>query len=326
MEIENEIPIEESTDTNYISLEDYQCLDECFEFFPKIKKSKKIENFWKKKITEINKQEVKSISEVVSRGLISQTNFYKIALQSSDNYFLKGNLVLPEKEISNPTIINIHDYAIPQTSISSYHLNKIGIAQIFLSLRKHENFATKPKNSNFLINHSDNIKEHFLTQIYCDSISSLNCISNLDGIDENSIILHGNGIGSSICIFASAFSEKVKGLILDEISISSIGEATLNLDDNWIFEFKQAVENNTLQNEDFLPNLNYFDVLNFVENIKVPVLLFLKFEKENMQKTKQAFAFFNYLNCDKRVKIFLNDDIDEKEKIKNNFIEEIFKI
>ena len=165
-----------------------------------------------------------------------------------------------------------------------------------------------------------------MTKFYYDSFSSLKFLSDFQGIDKKSIILSGRGIGSSAAIFSAVHFPNIKGLILDEIDVGFISKETFKLKVNWMLYIQEALKDQFFDTKNFLSILKFFDILHFVQKIKIPTLLFLQYDKENPQKSKQAFAFFNYLKCDKQIKIFTDnkkENREEKNKIKINFIKKL---
>ena len=310
--------IETTLSKNFISLDDY------FLLRPEIKKPVGFDNFWKGFMKKLKNKKKKDYIELLSKGLISKTIFYNIALESLDSYLLKANFILILKHKKNPAVLYLENYENDKQENFNSELTKIGVSQFFLFMRNPEFFFSKQIEKN--LNDRDNF---FLTNLYHDSFYSLKFLSKFEGIDKKNIILSGKGIGSSSAIFSAVHFPNTKGLILDEIDVGFISKETFKLKVNWMMNIQESLKDQFFDTENFLSTLKFFDILHFVQKIKIPTLLFLQYDKENPQKSKQIFAFFNYLKCDKRIKVFVHEnkeDIEEKKKIKINFIKELFKI
>ncbi|KPA31355.1 Acetyl xylan esterase [Leptospira interrogans] len=76
-------------------------------------------------------------------------------------------------------------------------------------------------------------------------------------------------------------------------------------------------------------SLAYYDSINFSKKIKVPTLVSVGME-DRISHPKSIFAFFNHLNCDKRMQVYPTEGNeagfkDEKQNGANlEFVREIF--
>ncbi|TGN18583.1 acetylxylan esterase [Leptospira idonii] len=315
--------------------------DECFQTFPKLDPPEDLDAFWKEGIAALKKVPVKATYKTILKGSFIWESLNEISFQGIGNYTIHGKLSIPRKRGNRPVVVFFHDYLAPEEEIQKGY-SDLGIAQLHITLRGHgEEMIQAPIDPNTgknLPNWSPNyfadgldLKEDFyMRKLYLDVYRTIEFLRLSDGIDGDQIILHGKSLGSALSVFGAAYTDRIKGLILETPSFCYIDKDQLSLRANpWVREMLPSLEKRATKKVDYKKSLAYFDSVHFAKKIKIPALFSCGME-DNLSHPKSIFALFNHMNCDKRMQIYPNEGNDagkEKQAQANlEFVKEIFQV
>lgn len=315
--------------------------DECFQTFPKLDPPSDLEAFWKEEIQSLKKIPIKESYKTILKGSFIWESLNDVSFQSAGNYTIHGKLAIPRKRGDRPVVVQFHDYmSTPEEILKGY--SEIGVAQLHITLRGHgaemieapidPQTGKIPPNwsPNYFAERLDSKSEFYMRNLYLDVLRTIEFLRLSDGIDGDKIILHGRSLGSALAVFGAAFSDRVKGLILETPSFCFIDKDQLSLKTNpWVRELLPAVEKRATKKIDFKKELAYFDAIHFAKKIKIPALFSCGMVDEKSHP-KAVFALFNHMNCDKRMQLYPqegNEAGGEKQANANlEFVKEVFGV
>ncbi|MCZ8156110.1 MAG: acetylxylan esterase [Leptospira sp.] len=315
--------------------------DVCFQTFPKLDPPDDLDAFWKEGFLQLKKVPIQSTFKTVLKGSFIWESLNEVSFQGIGNYTIHGKLAIPRKRGDRPVVVFFHDYMGVDEEIHKGY-SDLGVAQLHVSLRGHGNEMLQapvdPVTNKTVINWSANYfaegldpkEDFYMRKLYLDVIRTIEFLRLADGIDGDQIILHGKSLGASLAVFGAAYSDRVKGLILETPNFCYIDKDQLSLKQNpWVREMLPTLEKRATKKIDYKKALAYFDSIQFAKKIKIPALFSCGMEDEKSHP-KSIFALFNHMNCDKRMQIYPNEGNEagkEKQPTANlEFIKEIFKV
>ncbi|TGN08316.1 acetylxylan esterase [Leptospira ilyithenensis] len=315
--------------------------DECFQTFPKLDPPSDLESFWKEGFQELKKVPIKATYKTVLKGSFIWESLNDVSFQGIGNYTIHGKLAIPRKRGDRPVVVFFHDYLAPEEEIQKGY-SDLGVAQLHITLRGHGEEMIQapidPNTGNKLPNWSPNYfatgldskEDFYMRKLYLDVIRTIEFLRLSDGIDGDQIILHGKSLGSALSVFGAAFTDRIKGLILETPSFCYIDKDQLSLKSNaWVREMAPSLEKRATKKIDYKKELAYFDAVYFAKKIKIPALFTCGME-DSLSHPKAIFALFNHMNCDKRMQIYPtegNEAGKEKQPLVNiEFVKEIFQL
>jgi cephalosporin-C deacetylase len=313
--------------------------DECFQTFPKLDPPSDLETFWKEGIASLKKIPIRETYKTVLKGSFIWESLNEVTYQSIGNYTIHGKLAIPRKRGDRPVVVQFHDYMADAEEIQKGY-SELGVAQLHITLRGHgkemveapidpQTGKTPPNWSpNYFASGLDTKEDFYMRKLYLDVIRTIEFLRITDGIDGGQIILHGKSLGSALAVFGAAFSDRIKGLILETSSFCHIDKDQLSLRGNpWVRELLPSLEKRATKKVDFKKELAYFDSVHFAKKIKIPALFSCGMTDEKSHP-KALFALFNHMNCDKRMQLYPtegNEAGGEKQAIANlEFVKEVF--
>ena len=282
--------------------------DECFQTRPIVSPPANFDEFWKEAINDLKNVPIKKqYKSNLKLNALKETNA-DVQYQSLGNINLDATLITPRWKNSCPIVVHFHDYnGTRHEKIRS--LTELGIGQLLVSLRGHdlpnqvEISEGQEHTLGYFRNFLDNPKQHYLCLLYVDVIRTIEFLRLTETVDATKIILHGKNLGASMALFGAAFSDRVKGIILETPNFCYVNSEQMELEVSWAKELNSALNNPKFKKNTFKTFLGYFDSLNLVSKIQIPTLITVGME-DTVSSPKSAFALMNNLNCDKRMQIF----------------------
>jgi cephalosporin-C deacetylase len=219
-------------------------------------------------------------------------------------------------------------------------LTDFGIAQFHIDLRWHGSQLIYPKENpddpipegwtpGYFEKNLDDPSRFYMKALYLDALRCIEFVRLYSGMDGKRIILCGKGIGGAMAVFGAAFSDRIVGIVCENINFCYITKEQLSLPASWMKEISSAYSRLKTKKADYKKNLQYFDALYFAKNVKVPALFSCGME-DSISRPQSIFALFNHLNCDKRMQIYPshgnNIDRERQDAVNLEFFKEIFGI
>ncbi len=315
--------------------------DECFQTFPKLDTPSDLDTFWKEGFQLLKKVPIRETYKTVLKGSFIWESLNEVSFQGIGNYTIHGKLAIPRKRGNRPVVVFFHDYMEPEEEIQKGY-SDLGVAQLHVNLRGHgaemipapvdPNTGKKLLNwsPNYFAEGLENKEDFYMRKLYLDVIRTIEFLRLSDGIDGDNIILHGKSLGSALAVFGAAYSDRIKGLILETPSFCYIDKDQMSLKGNhWVREMTPTLEKRATKKIDYKKEVAYFDCIHLAKKIKIPALFTCGME-DNLSHPKSIFALFNHMNCDKRMQIYPtegNEAGKEKQPAVNlEFVKEIFQL
>lgn len=236
-------------------------------------------------------------------------------------------------------VVYFHDYGVDRPAIIK-GLTEIGVAQLILNLRGHGSQLVRPLlkegeipdpdwTPGYFTKGLDGKDSFYMKGLYLDVIRTVEFLRLTDGIDGDKIILFGKSMGASLSIFGAAYTNRIKGLILETPNFCHIDDLQLKLEKSWMKELDAQLNSSKTKKSAMKKSLAYYDSLNFSKKIKIPTLVSVGME-DKISHPKSIFAFFNHLSCDKRMQVYPTEGNeaglkgDKQNGVNLEFVREIF--
>lgn len=287
--------------------------DECFQTYPELNIPSDLDEFWSEAIRDLKNFPIKKQSKALLKGSIIKETIYDISFQSWQNATLNGTLVIPRKRGDLPVLVHFHDYCKERPAIIK-GLTELGVAQLIIDLRGHGSQLVRPQlkegetfdpdwTPGYFSKGLDGKDSFYMKGLYLDVIRAIEFLRLTDGIDGEKIILSGKSMGASLALFGAAFTNRIKGLILETPNFCHIDDAQLKLGKSWTKEIAEQLNASKNKKTAMKKSLAYYDSINFSKKIKIPALVSVGLD-DKVSHPKSVFGLFNHLNCDKRMQVY----------------------
>ena len=289
--------------------------DECFQTFPQINAPDDLDQFWKESQKELKSVAIREELHAPLKGRHVKDTVYNVSFQSALNYKIKGTLVIPRKRGDLPVLVYFHDYYASRPKYID-GLTDLGIAHLIIDLRGHGSELVKPVfppekkkeeeawTPGYFLEGIEDKDSFYLKYLYLDVIRCIDFLRLTKGIDSEKIYLHGKNLGASMALFGAAYSNRVKALILETPNFCYVTEEQLKSASAWSREIASYSRDLTPARKTKLKkNIAYFDSLNFVKKINMPVMVSCGL-KDKISNPKSVFSVINHLKGDKQIHVY----------------------
>jgi cephalosporin-C deacetylase len=285
--------------------------DRFFLHLPPLTKEEDFSTFWNYSISELKGIPLESAIEK-NNTQSEKFDIYNASFSGYKKYRIKGELYLPKAhEQKSKIIILIHDYNLP-VKINIDLLDK-DLAYFVLLLRGHDFPVNSPVNKEepktlgFMTDNLLDKDSFYLKQIYLDALRSIDFLRLNKNLDCKEIGIIGKGLGAAAAVFAASQSSRITSLVLDSPSFCYLELFQNFSKSDAANEINSFILNNKSQKIVIKKNLSYFDAINHLQKIIIPVLACIGL-RDVISPPECAFALFNHLKCDKTAEIFPEDD------------------
>ncbi len=286
-----------------------------FLHLPQLVREENFYEFWKNSLIDQKRISLNPEFTQDNRKSGDRFSVYNVTYRGFLRTKITGELFIPVKSKKPRVIIHIHDYnnikRFKQTYLDST------VAYFFITLRGHNDLIITDEQQStpgFMIEHILDIETYYVKAVYLDVYRAADAMRLNPLLDCSSIGMMGKGLGAAAALFTSAFSKRVKALVLDTPSFCYLQMSqNLSTSDaaNEINEYVSTVRSKKNQ---IKKNLSYFDMLNFTDRIKCPVLATVGL-KDTISPPECIFALFNHLKCEKTIEVYPDDGHDAGGKL-----------
>lgn len=234
------------------------------------------------------------------------SDVYEIQYNSTDNTVIYGWLTVPKTGKRNAILYNISDY---MSELKPEYRREVAVLSI-----NTRGTGSSTTNYNYgynelgLINIKDKNK-YSLKGAVLDALRGIELVNTLAGklgLNNNKIIIGGNGLGGSIAVILAALYPNLKGIFLDSPSFLDF-RSTINFNEGLVSTtfpssmFKAYYSNKKMPKDLLLNTLDYFDAVHFAPYVSCAVLI--GFGQKNINTPPIAVNnFFNQLRVSKKDK------------------------
>ncbi len=279
--------------------------DKYFLNLPPLDRQKDFHAFWKKGIDSVRKVPLDAVTKKSSRKSWGRFAVYDISFQGFMKTRIFGTLHVPKGVKKPRVIIHVHDY----NRLGEINRNILNdsAAYYFMTLRGHDSLLELPAEEQttpgFMIENIMDPETYYVKAVYLDTIRAIDMLRLVPEINCSDIGVMGKGFGAAAALFTAAYSDRVRGLVLDSPAFCNLvlGQ-NLAVSDlaNEINEFVSAVK---AKKKDVKTNLTYFDAINFSDMVRCPVLATMGL-RDSESPPECVMACFNHILSEKYIEVY----------------------
>ena len=182
------------------------------------------------------------------------------------------------------------------------------VAHYFTILRGHNELKFNSDNEEtttpgYMIENILDIENYYVKSVFLDIYKSIDMLRLNKNLDCSKVGIMGKGFGAAAAIFASTYSKRIGGVVLDTPSFCHLPLSQNLSKSDAAKEINSYIASYRSQKNTVKKNLTYFDVLNFADKINCPVLTTVGF-KDIFSPPKCVFSLFNHLLCEKSIEVY----------------------
>jgi cephalosporin-C deacetylase len=283
---------------------------------PKLNRGVDFNKFWDKSISNIKKINIDLSMSKTDRNGMGHFKAFDVTFRGFAKAAVHGTLYQDLKIKKPKVIIYLHDYndctELPVSTLDT------SFAYFFLRMRGHslsypppkkngKNIETEVKTPEFAIENILDSDSYYVKAIYLDAYRLIDALRLIPEIDCSSIGIIGKGLGAASAMFCGCMHERISAIVMESplfanIQLSQNESSSLLI--NEINTYSTAVPK--LKQIQIKNNLALFDILNFTDKIKIPILVTSGL-KDTIAPPSCTMGFFNRLLTDKTIEIYPED-------------------
>lgn len=272
---------------------------------------KDLVNFWDQAKRELNNTPANFIATPRPDLNNKFCDAYEIQYSSTDKTVIYGWLTVPKKSKKNAILYNVSDYI---SELKPEYRRDVAVLSI-------NTRGTGSSTTNYNYGYNElglvNIKDknrYVLKGVVLDALRGIELINALAGklgLNNNKVVIGGNGLGGSVAVILAALYPNLKGIFLDSPSFLDF-RSTINFNEglvNTTFPssmFKAFYYSKKMSKEQVLNTLDYFDAVHFAPYVGCAVLVGWG-QKNNNTPPIAVNNFFNQLRVSKKDKYICKD-------------------
>jgi cephalosporin-C deacetylase len=262
--------------------------------------------FWNDALQELAKiNPAYQITEAPEKTT-AEYKVYKVEMNSLENVKIFGWLTIPKTWIKGkkfPVVVIYPGYQVMMNPLFFY--DYIGLSLNVRGMDKKSEAYPIPDGEEVLTYHIQEKEKYIYRGIYMDCIRGIDFLFANEhlGFDLNRITVLGGSQGASLALVVAALKNKIINTCIADVPIYCDMHMNLEMEPQIkeeAFTFKYInrflnKEAGVFTKEQFLQNFSYFEVQNFIPQIKCSVLMAAAF-KDALAPASTVFCGFNKLN------------------------------
>jgi cephalosporin-C deacetylase len=253
------------------------------------------DSFWQTTISELAavkpqfKMTEKTEQETENRKV------YLIEMRSLDNITVRGWLTIPKTTIRNrrfTTLLALPGY---QVDLKPMLGEDNDIAIITLNVRGQGNSrdVIHPKRPDYISLNAEDKNKYVLRGAIMDCIRAIDFIYSRPELDPKRIEVSGGSLGGFLAAAVAGLDNRVQLVSSQNPILSDI--RNLPDQEDWpMYDLHKYAGEKGIKFNKVLDNLDYFDIKNFAQNIKTPILLGIGL-LDHLAPPNNEYAFYNLI-------------------------------
>ncbi len=279
--------------------------DDYFSTFPASDKAYDFDSFWNESVAKMKNVPLEASIKQNNKKTSSKFKAYNISYNGFMKARITGELLAPYTKEKPRVIIVIHDYN--RAPMIHHQLLPENMAYFFPVLRGHHSLPEETDGEilgpGYMIENILEKERYYVRRVYMDILRGIDLLRLIKELDCSSIGIIGKGFGAATAVVAASFSKRVTALALDTPSFCYLPLSQNISESDAAHEINSFLTEMKTKKSIVKKNMTYFDILNFADKIKCPVLATVGF-KDQISPPKCVFALFNQLLCEKTMSIF----------------------
>ncbi len=276
------------------------------------------EEYWKARIAELKKVPIELEAKTkLSRKILSEQNI-QLGFQGIEKYHLDAHLLAPRKG-NPPAIILFSDYMENPEAHKSFI--QAGFAEIVMHLRGNDETlpkaqATTEEGEETEALHgyfAENLTEknmYYMGQLFLDAYRLVEVVRLRKEVDTGKIGVWGIGTGAAMAMFVSYFMGRTTALFIDSPTFLNLPRSLEESKTNYAKEILPAMRRAKKKKSEILSSLSYFDGLNFLRNLTMPVGVNVDLQDKQFPAS-EVFAAFHALSTEKEMYLYTEEREDK---------------
>ncbi|MEI8099498.1 MAG: acetylxylan esterase [Sediminibacterium sp.] len=262
--------------------------------------------FWNDALQELAKiNPAYQITEAPEKTT-AEYKVYKVEMNSLENVKIFGWLTIPKTWIKGkkfPVVVIYPGYQVMMNPLFFY--DYIGLSLNVRGMDKKSEAYPIPDGEEVLTYNIQEKEKYIYRGIYMDCIRGIDFLFANEhlGFDLNRITVLGGSQGASLALVVAALKNKIINTCIADVPIYCDMHMNLEMEpqikeEAFTFKYINRFLNKqagVFTKEQFLQNFSYFEVQNFIPQIKCPVLMAAAF-KDALAPASTVFCGFNKLN------------------------------
>lgn len=280
--------------------------DRYFLNLPPFDRQPDFETFWKEVIYESKQSPLKPEMNQNRQRSTHRFTSHELYYAGEKKTLIKAELLIPKNTHSPKPIIHIHDYN-RSFEFDPKHLSTSS-AYLFIKLRGHDIISRKKDSEEedtpgYMVENILDKNSYYLKSVYIDIFKAIDSLRLISGIDCSKIGIIGKGLGAAPAGFTAAFSSRVAAVFFDTPAFSYLEKSQNISESDATIEINTYISEHKTRKKLIKQNLSYFDLMNFADMIKCPVMTTVGF-KDIISPPECVFALFNHLLCEKTIQVY----------------------
>ncbi len=289
--------------------------DQCYQARANlINKPSDWKNFW---YTEI--QKVKSIPKsliIKKKSTIKFKIKNQLTLQynSVNNYRLSAQLFTSSSlRRKSPIVIIFPDYL--EKFVISKNILNLGFLFCLVQIRGHniplttlnQNGQVKERKSyGYFAENMESLYDYYMKQLLLDAYKTIEMLAEEPIVDTKRIGVWGRGIGATMALFTSKFSNHISSQLIESPSFCHT-ETLHKSHEHYAVEINTKLKRQSSSYQKKIKNnFKYFDGIFFAENLQVPSTFITNLNNKK-KLPEQTFSIFHEIKSEKEIHIFTED-------------------
>lgn len=223
------------------------------------------------------------------------------------NQFVYGYLSIPKKEGKFPIVFSPPGAGIkPMNPMKHRFYSEEGFIRFDMEIHgirpnldaetyKEISRAFGKDNNSYLVNGLDNRDNYYMKKVYLGCVRAIDFLSQVPEWDGKNIIAQGGSQGGALALITTALDERVTLCAANHPALSDMAAYKAGRAGGYPHLFTKFSGMDTPEK---LNTLQYYDVVNFAKQIKVPVFMTWGYNDDTCPPTT-SYAVYNSLDCPK---------------------------
>jgi len=268
--------------------------------------------FWEQSLKEATKcpMEVEKVYVPEYSNDLIDCYLVKIQAYKKGNY-VYGYLTLPKKEGKYPIVFSppgagikpmnpLKDLLYAESGFIRFDMEIHGIKPD-LDAKTYQEISRSFGNGNtsYLVNGLDDRDSYYMKKVYLSCVRAIDYLSSLEQWDGKNIIAQGGSQGGALALTTTALDKRITACAANHPALSDMAGYKANRAGGYPHLFTNFSGMDTPEK---LKTLEYYDVVNFAKQIKVPVFMTWGYN-DNVCPPTTSYIVYNVLKTSKKALI-----------------------
>lgn len=268
--------------------------------------------FWTRAKEEAAKCPMKVEKTFVKEYSNYKVDCYLIKLQTyKEGFSIYGYLTLPKKEGKFPAVFTPPGAGVkPMNPLKYLYYAENNMINFLIEIHgirpdldaesyKDIGKAFGTGDNNYLVNGIDDKDRYYMKKVYLSCVRALDYLTSLPEWDGKNLIAQGGSQGGALALITTALDNRVTACAANYPALSDMAGYLDNRAGGYPHLFP---EKNSMNKPDIIKTLQYYDVVNFARQIKVPTFMTWGFN-DNVCPPTTSYIVYNLIKSEKKALI-----------------------